>query len=774
MTSYGIAMSVLSRIAAFVVFVALLALSLFLSEEAFNQVLDFRELERIPLSRIAEAVGGETQLHGRARVRNERVKATKTGSECLYFRYTREKKETDSDGNTSWRKVQTVEKSTDFTLVDDSGEIVIRAGNERRRIGWSIAEKYQRTEGNYRHTEWRIDEGDPLTIFGWLSHEPAFAVTFPLKGQYQPIISSFSASSERADIAVGAVLLLWGGLSVLMFACLGLMYGLRVHKTLVFLVVISLSGTMLLLYYGSLSLERDVYEGAQRVDVQRERAEKLISATLSSHSIAFPGWSVPFDLTDERYATLSADEKSKVNAWRRSSYLVRERYLEQISRFPENYYANANRLASPAVVSLPPAEAALVLEQMAEFRTTRVSQSPFLLVALFVVTLAIAWFSFSAIRTKRTQENIPTSKTAGVVYGLTEVKGELVPEDEDNLFTGPLSGRTCTWYHYVVEESSGSGKNKSWRVIKDELKKQPFHCRDDEGQIRIFPGQAECISRHESRERSGNKRYCETRLEPGDELYILGKARLDKTKGDSLVIGHEKGSPYIIANMSEEDVMLRKAFTGMSLMALAVSILFLGALLIGASNGQFSSLDFLTSSLIAPIFLFLVVFILMYNDLVFLRQRCDRNWANIQVSLKKRANLIPRLENVVKEYLAHESSLHEELAKLREARARAESPADLDEYMALEHGSIDRISARIENYPDLKGAQAITDLNTRMIKLENEVALIRAGFNDAVTQYQIRRDTFPDNILARLFGFDALDLLRYEEKAHPLPRVSLG
>ena len=222
---------------------------------------------------------------------------------------------------------------------------------------------------------------------------------------------------------------------------------------------------------------------------------------------------------------------------------------------------------------------------------------------------------------------------------------------------------------------------------------------------------------------------------------MLGNAKLDKTTGETLVFGHEKGSPYIIANIPEEEVMVRKARTGMGLMAFSLSMLF-------------------------------VVFVLMYNDLIFLKQRCDRNWANIQVSLKKRANLVPQLEQVVKQYLSHEAELQLDLVALRERRASANNSQNFDDYMALEHRAIAQVRARIEQYPDLEGIDLISVFNRRLIKLENEVALIRAGFNDAVTQYQIRCQTFPDNLFARTFNFPVRDLLHYTASAHRVPNVT--
>jgi hypothetical protein len=757
------------RILAAIVAAALLGLSIFLSESAFNQVLDFRKLERIPASMIAESVGGESQLKGIATAPERLLTAPDSGTETIYYRYLKERQEKDSDGNTRWKTVDRDEQSSNFMLMDESGKAMVRAREYAWRIRWSVARKHRRRSGDYRYTEWRIDPGDRVTVFGLMSHSPEPVVEFADRGHYVPIVSSFSASSERSDIALTAVLWLWGGLSALIFASLLATYILRIHKTLFFLLIISLTGGLLLLQYGYRSTVSDVVDGYDRVVSHRERANELIVASLSGTGLGSINLDGPFDLNSVLFAELSDTDKARIEAWRSSAWKVRHRYLVQISRFPELVVAASRGMDHPPDVVVPVSLLGSLEAAEADFQITRTTASLLWVLLIVVAASGATWFAFRAINTKRMQENLPTSKTAGVVFGLAEVKGRLVAEDSDKLLAGPLSGMPCTWYHYVVEEKRGSGKNASWHVIEDKIGKQPFYCEDDEGRIRVFPGRAECITRHIEKERRGRKRYREERLAPDDDLYILGKARLDKTRGDSLVFSHDKSSPYLIANISEEAVMYRKAGTGFFLMSLTLSALFLGAMLLTGSEGQMSSVDFLLAALIAPLFMVLAVIVLMYNDLIFLKQRCDRNWANIQVSLKKRADLVPQLESVVKKYLAHESDLQQNLATLRERRRRVDTTADMDDYMALEHASIDGLNARVEQYPELEGIDLISVFNRRLIKLENEVALIRAGFNDAVTEYQTRCQSFPDNLLASIFGFKSVSLLSYTERAHHVP-----
>ena len=760
------------RFIAAVVCALTLAVSLFLSERAFEKVLEFRELERIPLSRLAESVGGESQVMGRVSLlEGESLTGPKSGAVSVYYRYLVEREEKDSDGDTTWRTVRDEQAALDFLLTDASGSAQVRAKSASNHLRWSVAQKYFIQEGKYRYTEWRVDPGNDITVFGWMSYEPEAVLTFPYSGHYQPIISSFTGSDERTDVAMDAVLFLWGGITMLILACFSLIYLARIHRTLVFLIVISLSGSLLLFHYGYRSVQTDLNRGLERVDQHSARALARINSTFEYRGYSPVAFSVPFDLAKNGYSLLSSAEKEQVNAWRRSALQVRLRYISQTSRFPESYVARLRGLAAPSDILLPNDQRSIASSAEAQYQSTRTQTSVWWVPLLLLVTGGLAWFAFLAIRTKRMQENIPTSKTQGVVFGLAEVKGKLIPQLDNGVVTGPLSNEDCVWYHYTVEEQRGSGKNKSWHTIRDDTVKRPFFCEDEEGRIRVFAGKAECITKHIETERRGNRRYTERRLSPSDELYILGKARLDKTTGESLVMGYEKGSPYIIANVPEEEVMVRKAQKGMGIMAVALSVVFFCSLLVIGGNGQMSSLDFLLASLVSPLFMIFVVFALMFNDLVFLRQRCERNWANIQVSLKKRAGLVPQLEQVVKQYLSHEAELQKKLVDLRESRKAASTASQVDEYLALEHGAIDQVSLRIEQYPDLKGIELIAVFNRRLIKLENEVALMRAGFNDAVTEYQTRRQSFPDVLIARTFSFDSLDTLSFADKAHRVPHV---
>lgn len=750
----------------------LLCLSLLASEQGFQRVQDFRTLERIPLVSIIGSTGGETQLQGWVNPIDNILQSPRTKSDTVYYRYTIEEKYRDSDGNTRWRTIRDESDAVNFYLQDSSGTATVLGGSDMASINWSAAQQHWEAVGNLRHIEWRIDVGDRVTLYGWLTFKNGDAVlSFTEAGKYLPIISSFSGSQERADLGSIAIFWLWGGVSALVLMCFFVVYALRIHKTLVYLSLITVSTSLLLTHYGIKSLESDVSSGAERVDEHRARTEDLIEATLAKYHLSFPGLHQPFDLAHPQYQTLSSTDKNKINTLRNIGYQLRERFLGQISRFPERPYAVSRGLRNPAPVVLPADQREAAELGLQSFSPTRTEQSLWLTALGLVLITITAWLAFRLIKTKRMQENIPTSKTAGVSYGIAEVKGELVAENLENTLRGPISSRACCWYHYVVKERRGSGKHAKWVTITDEIKKQPFLCRDDEGEIRVFPGKAEIYSNHLSERAEGIRRHTETRLEPGDALYILGRVTTDRTTGNTLVFVHDKEVPYLIANKTEQEVMFHKSSRGMFILNIAVSLLFLCALLIGGSNGNFSSVDFVLASLIAPAFLLVLMSVIMYNDLVFLKSRCDRNWGNIQVSLKKRSTLIPQMQSVVTASMSHEASLHEQLTQLRTDSSTAKTLGDIDSYMALEHRAIETLMIKLEAYPELKSDKAMMDLSKRLVKLENEIALIRQGFNDAVMQYNTRIATFPDIFFAKAFGFSPLSALTFDEKVHMIPGV---
>jgi len=159
----------------------------------------------------------------------------------------------------------------------------------------------------------------------------------------------------------------------------------------------------------------------------------------------------------------------------------------------------------------------------------------------------------------------------------------------------------------------------------------------------------------------------------------------------------------------------------------------------------------------------LVLFIIYaFNRLVTLRNRIKNAWAQIDVQLKRRYDLIPNLVETVKSYAKHE---RETLQNVTEARTRAVGAGTVKDQGAAENqltGALKTLFAVAENYPDLKANQNFLMLQEELAGTEGKIAYARQFYNDNVMQYNILREKFPTNIIAGSFGFGAEDMFEIE------------
>jgi LemA protein len=177
--------------------------------------------------------------------------------------------------------------------------------------------------------------------------------------------------------------------------------------------------------------------------------------------------------------------------------------------------------------------------------------------------------------------------------------------------------------------------------------------------------------------------------------------------------------------------------------------------------------------------------IAIYNRLVALRNRFKNAFAQIDVQLKRRYDLIPNLVESVKGYLQHERGTLEAVVQARgnavsAAQRAAAAPGDAGAMQGLAQaegalgGALGRLLAVFEAYPDLKANQSIMVLQEELGSTENKIAFARQAYNDSVMQYNTRRESFPDNLFAGLFGFGGAELLQATESAgeRSAPKVS--
>jgi len=175
----------------------------------------------------------------------------------------------------------------------------------------------------------------------------------------------------------------------------------------------------------------------------------------------------------------------------------------------------------------------------------------------------------------------------------------------------------------------------------------------------------------------------------------------------------------------------------------------------------------------------------IYNGLVALRNRFKNAFAQIDVQLKRRYDLIPNLVEVAKGYIKHERETLEAVIKARNsaqsaaqaAAAAPGNPAAMQSLGAAEGaltGVLGRLFALAEAYPDLKANTNMLSLQEELSSTENKVAFSRQASNDAVMEYNTKRESFPDTIFAGMFGFGPAELLAATESAEErkAPKVS--
>ena len=152
--------------------------------------------------------------------------------------------------------------------------------------------------------------------------------------------------------------------------------------------------------------------------------------------------------------------------------------------------------------------------------------------------------------------------------------------------------------------------------------------------------------------------------------------------------------------------------------------------------------------------LLLLLFIAIYNGIVKLKHNVDKSESGIDVYLQQRFDLIPNLVDVTKAYANYESDILEKIAKLRTAYNQNKDSNASNEL----NNQYKTIMAVVENYPELKANEQFLKLQKALVKIESQLQAARRIYNNDVTKYNTRISTFPNNIIANLFGFKERDL----------------
>ena len=176
--------------------------------------------------------------------------------------------------------------------------------------------------------------------------------------------------------------------------------------------------------------------------------------------------------------------------------------------------------------------------------------------------------------------------------------------------------------------------------------------------------------------------------------------------------------------------------------------------------------------------LIVVYIIFVFNRLIALRQAWKQAFADIDVQLKQRHDLIPNLVETVKGYAAHESGVFTKVTEARATAMRAATPAEKGAAEAALTGALGNLLAVAENYPQLKANENVRQLQDELTDVENKIAAARRFLNNAVAEYNVGIQQFPAALFAGAFGFTQAPMFELEpsEKAEDMapPKVSFG
>jgi len=175
--------------------------------------------------------------------------------------------------------------------------------------------------------------------------------------------------------------------------------------------------------------------------------------------------------------------------------------------------------------------------------------------------------------------------------------------------------------------------------------------------------------------------------------------------------------------------------------------------------------------IIVIVVIFALIYWGFYNRIIRTENRIDNSWAQIDVQLKRRADLIPNLMETVKGYMKHEREVLENVTKARSALMSAKTPQENINADNMLTGALKSLFAVAENYPDLKANQNFLNLQDELTNTENKIAYSRQHYNDSVLVFNNTIETFPGMWFAKRMGRKSREMLQIPEASKELPKV---
>jgi len=671
------------------------------------------EVQRIPISYAAGLISGPSMIEAKVRREDATLNSRLGAGPVVYFSWIKEREETDSEGDSTWVTVDSASGTVNFSVDDLTGSVLVKANSDRPELyPTSLRTKYY---GNYRENESVIKADSRVLVLGEYNLQQG-----NIGGSSGPqgIQFTISTHGEKAILTARG----WTSVSTMALAvfsfvlAIGFMLNLlRVHHIMVSSIVVFLTLPPILFLQWSLVTAEQFTIANKRVDQYRRLVENQDPAEDAK--------------TQLRHALIKRD-----------AIRVQQLYQQYRNRYTNIAHAAMMGLDDLQMEELALAEREILKPYPEPQRTTTVLNTGIVGVLGFSGLVVMSFLGFIGYRkmgTKRMIENIPTSKVKGIVPGMTEIVGHIQPHD--TVISARYSGEAVVYCRYLMKRLQKSGKKSRWVVVESGVQQNIFNVRDDTGTIPVNAVGAKVDAMRTHYSRTGHLKYYEWTLRPDQEIYVLGPAILDNPLDQNLTIeASREERHFVISDQGETSIMLKYARIGMLILGAALSCCIVAVMTI-YGGASFDAFGYFAGALVAVLFLIVLNIAFLFNDLIFVKNWQQRGKSNLDVSLKRRADLIPNLVRVVSEALQHEQNLQVTLAELRGGTGQQPVGAMHQRFMAL-----------LEQYPNLRGNDVVVDLNNRIVAVENQLQYARTGYNAVTQQFNSRVKQIPELFLAKL------------------------
>jgi LemA protein len=178
--------------------------------------------------------------------------------------------------------------------------------------------------------------------------------------------------------------------------------------------------------------------------------------------------------------------------------------------------------------------------------------------------------------------------------------------------------------------------------------------------------------------------------------------------------------------------------------------------------------------LVAVILLLALAVVVIYNRLVRLRNRSENSWAQVDVQLRRRYDLIPNLVEAVKGYASHERATFDEVTQARTAAQQAQGVEEQAKAENVLTAALGRLFAVAEAYPELRATENFQQLQAQLAEVEQNIVVSRQVYNDAVLSYENALETVPTNVVAGVFNFQPRAYFETEDVTREAPSVQFS